>query len=190
MTVAFFATYIAVLGAEVVGDKLLYTIGVLAGRYSRLSIVAGTTAAFMFKMGAAVAVGAAITRLPRSIVLATTGASFLWIAWNVWRQHASETADPEARSALLLSFSAVVFSEWGDLGQLTAAAMAARFVQPLVVWIAAVLAMMTKSVLAMTVGARLRQWARGRMSDATLRYASVGLLLVLGTLSVAEVFSK
>jgi len=68
--------------------------------------------------------------------------------------------------------------------------MAARFVQPLVVWIAAVLAMTTKSVLAMTVGARLRQWARGPMSDATLRYTSVALLLVLGTFSVAEVFSK
>ena len=161
-----------------------------SGRYSRLSFVAGTTAAFMFKMGAAVAVGAAITRLPRSVVLATTGASFLWIAWNVWRQSETDSADPEARSALLLSFSAVVFSEWGDLGQLTAAAMSARFVQPLVVWIAAVLAMTTKSVLAMTVGARLREWARGRISDAALRYASVGLLLTLGTLSVAEVFSR
>ena len=111
MALAFFATYIAVLGAEVVGDKLLYTIGVLAGRYSRLSIVAGTTAAFMFKMGAAVAVGAAITRLPRSVVLATTGASFLWIAWNVWRQPEEESENPAERSALLLSFSAVVFSE-------------------------------------------------------------------------------
>jgi putative Ca2+/H+ antiporter (TMEM165/GDT1 family) len=192
MIAIFVATYIAVLGAEIAGDKLLYTLGVLAGRFSRISVASGMTVAFMVKMSVAVMIGAAITHLPRAVVLITTGASFLWIAWNVWRRPATQSHadDTSGSTAAMLSFSAIVFSEWGDLGQITAAAMAARFSAPFLVWMAAVLAMMTKGALAITVGARLRQWTEGRISDATLRYASVALLLTLGTLSVIETLWK
>ena len=37
----FFATYGAVFIAEIVGDKLLYTTGVLATRYRSASVIAG-----------------------------------------------------------------------------------------------------------------------------------------------------
>ncbi len=181
------AVYVAVLGAEIFGDKLLYTIGILAGRFSRLSIVVGTAAAFMVKMGAAVAIGGAIASLPPAVTLSATGATFLWVAWSVWRKKApaSQTTE-QSFSAVVLSFSAVVFSEWGDLGQLTAAAMASRFRPLFVVWIGAVLAMTTKSLMAITAGARLRQWMCGRLPDALVRYASVVVLLILGTISVLE----
>src|SRR5205823_5627350 len=65
MLAVFFATYAAVFAAEIVGDKLLYTTGVLATRFRTLPIVVGVTIAFMAKMGVAVAVGEAISRLPR-----------------------------------------------------------------------------------------------------------------------------
>jgi putative Ca2+/H+ antiporter (TMEM165/GDT1 family) len=192
MRAVFIASYIAVLGAEIAGDKLLYALGLLAGRFSRVSIASGMAAAFMLKMGAAVTIGSAITHLPRAVVLISTGASFLWIAWSVWRHQKAEfpTARRPSSAAVMLSFSAVAFSEWADLGQITAAAMAARFNAPFIVWIGAVLAMMTKGVLAITVGGRLQRWTHGRMSDATIRYASVALLLTLGTLSILETLGK
>ena len=75
MLTIFAATYIAVFVAEIVGDKLLYTTGVLATRYRSASIVWGMAAAFMIKMGVAVAVGTAISQLPRALVAVVTGAS-------------------------------------------------------------------------------------------------------------------
>ena len=54
------ATYIAVFVAEIVGDKLLYTTGVLATRYKTVPILCGMVVAFMAKMGVAVLLGKAI----------------------------------------------------------------------------------------------------------------------------------
>src|ERR1035441_9450830 len=48
-----FATYGAVFVAEIAGDKLLYTTGVLATRYRTAPILCGMAIAFMAKMGVA-----------------------------------------------------------------------------------------------------------------------------------------
>ena len=63
--------------AEIVGDKLLYTTGVLAARYRTLPITLGMAGAFMAKMGVAVLVGEAISRLPPILVASITAISFL-----------------------------------------------------------------------------------------------------------------
>lgn len=57
MLALFFATYAAVFLAEIAGDKLLYTTGVLSSRYRPLPIMVGVTIAFMAKMAVAVAAG-------------------------------------------------------------------------------------------------------------------------------------
>ena len=77
-------TYGAVFVAEIVGDKLLYTTGVLAARYRSASVVLGMALAFMCKMAVAVAIGAAISQLPRWLVAAFTAASFIGVALTVW----------------------------------------------------------------------------------------------------------
>ena len=59
-----FATYGAVFIAEIVGDKLLYTTGILATRYRPLPIMFGMGIAFMAKMAVAVLLGKAISTLP------------------------------------------------------------------------------------------------------------------------------
>jgi putative Ca2+/H+ antiporter (TMEM165/GDT1 family) len=86
----------------------------------------------------------------------------------------------------MVSFAAIFFSEWGDVGQITAATMAARFGSPLLVWIGAVAAMTTKGALAASIGAGIRQWIAERIPPRVVRYAAVSLLLVLGLLSVLE----
>src|SRR5947207_13431684 len=84
--VIFFATFGAVFLAEIVGDKLLYTTGVLAARYRTAPIMIGMAAAFMAKMGVAVLIGEVIARLPRLLVAAITAARSIGVAIALWRK--------------------------------------------------------------------------------------------------------
>jgi Ca2+/H+ antiporter, TMEM165/GDT1 family len=190
-----FATYGYVFMAEIVGDKLLYTTGVLATRYRTVPILCGMALAFMGKMAVAVAVGKAISTLPPLLVATITTINFFAIAYALWRKpdkreikEARKQDDYPAARAVLISFAAIFFSEWGDVGQVTAATMAARFGSPLVVWVGAVSAMVTKGILAASAGASIRGWIQRRFAPKTIRYAAVGLLLLLGSLSVIETF--
>jgi len=183
-----FATYGAVFVAEIVGDKLLYTTGVLATRYRTLPIMFGMALAFMAKMAVAVAVGKAVSTLPPLLVAAITTVNFFAIAYFLWRKpdKKEEKKEYPASRAVMVSFAAIFFSEWGDVGQITAATMAARFGSPLLVWIGAVAAMVSKGVLAASIGAGVRGWIQAHLSPKTIKYAAVGLLLFLGLLSVVE----
>jgi putative Ca2+/H+ antiporter (TMEM165/GDT1 family) len=193
MLPVFFATYGAVFVAEIVGDKLLYTTGVLATRYRAAPILCGMALAFMAKMGVAVGVGQAISKLPRYLVAAITAINFFGIAVVLWRKPDKREVKPQSypvSRAMLVSFAAIFFSEWGDVGQLTAAGLAAKNPGlPVVVWCGAVSAMVTKGALAASIGASVRKWIQEHLTPKTIRYAAVGLLLVLGTLSVIEILS-
>jgi putative Ca2+/H+ antiporter (TMEM165/GDT1 family) len=190
MTLIFFTAFVAVFIAEIVGDKLLYTTGVLAARYRTAPIMIGMAVAFMAKMGVAVLVGEAIAKLPRMLVATVTTISFLSVAFVLWRK-----PDPTAESkkehthkkAAMVSFAAIFFSEWGDVGQVTAATVAAKYHHGLIVWLGAVSAMVTKGVLAAFLGAGIRRWIQDRVSPKVVRYTAVGLLVVLGALSVWEI---
>lgn len=190
MFVIFFATFGAVFLAEIVGDKLLYTTGVLSARYRTAPILIGMAAAFMAKMGVAVLIGEAISKLPRLLVAAITAASFVGVAIALWRkddQYRHERDGHKAHKAAMISFAAIFFSEWGDVGQVTAAAMAAKYHAALIVWVGAVAAMITKGSLAAFLGAGIRRWIHDRVSPKVVRYVGVSLLLLLGVLSVWEI---
>jgi putative Ca2+/H+ antiporter (TMEM165/GDT1 family) len=189
----FLATYAAVFVAEIVGDKLLYTTGVLATRYRTVPLIMGVLAAFMGKMAVAVAVGSAISKLPPLLVAAVTSLSFISVAIVLWRKpvgRSKEEMDRKYAKAAMVSFAAIFFSEWGDVGQITAATMAARFGAPFTVWAGAVSAMVTKGALAASVGAGVRQWLIARIPPRAVRYAGVSALLLLGLLSVLEMLTE
>lgn len=188
----FFATYGAVFVAEIVGDKLLYTTGVLAARYKTVPIMIGMACAFMLKMAVAVAVGEAISKLPPLLVACLTGASFIGVAIAVWRKDERRATRKEvsAPKAAMVSFAAIFFSEWGDVGQITAAAMSAKYHVPLVVWGGAVGAMVTKGILAASIGAGVRGWIQEHVPPRIIRYAGVSALLLLGILSIVETLSE
>lgn len=189
MFAVFIATYGAVFLAEIVGDKLLYTTGVLATRYRTAPIVLGVSVAFMAKMAAAVLVGKWVSQLPPLLVAGLSLASFLGVAFTLWRKPVTRTDAPDNGSssrATVVSFATVFFSEWGDVGMVTTATMAANYQPPLVVWLGAVCAMMTKGVLAASIGAGIRRWIQDHLSPKTIRIAGVAALVVLGILSVLE----
>jgi putative Ca2+/H+ antiporter (TMEM165/GDT1 family) len=193
LLVVFFATFGAVFLAEIVGDKLLYTTGVLSARYRTAPILIGMATAFMAKMGVAVLVGEAISKLPRLLVAGITAASFLGVAIALWRkddQYRQERDQHKTHKAAMISFAAIFFSEWGDVGQVTAAAMAAKYHVALVVWSGAVAAMVTKGSLAAFLGSGIRRWIQDRVSPKVVRYVGVSLLMFLGVLSVWEILSE
>jgi len=183
-----FASYTLVLGAEIVGDKTFYTLGSLATRFRLWPIFWGSALAFMLKMLAAVALGSAIAKLPSILVAALSAGTFFAIALVMWLKKPELDPLPvsAARSSLKIAasaFAGIFFSEWGDVGQLAAATLAARYRLPSVVWAGAVLAMMTKGILTITLGANLRS----RAPREVLRYATFGLCLAMGLLAVFRI---
>ena len=185
----FWATYLAVLAAEILGDKFLYTTGVLSTRYRTLPMMIGIAVAFMVKMGVAVAVGDALAQLPRLVVAGVTASGMIALAVRFWRE--SEPSQPGVGrrgnlEAAMMSCGSVMFSEWADLGQLTAAAMAVQFHAPVPVFVGAVSAMVTKGLLVATIGAQLRGRLQHRVPASIVRYGGASLLVLLGVLSVIE----
>jgi putative Ca2+/H+ antiporter (TMEM165/GDT1 family) len=158
----------------------------------------GVTIAFMVKMAVAVAAGEWVSHLPPLAVAGVTAVSFIGVAYTVWRKptvpRTKKKEDHTAGKAALVSFAAIFFSEWGDVGQITAAAMAAKWMSavgangttPYIVWAGAVLAMVTKGALAASIGAGARHWIEKTFSPKVIRYGGVGLLVLLGIMSVLE----
>jgi len=199
----FTATYGGVFVAEIVGDKLLYTSGVLATRYPWASVLTGMTAAFMAKMAVAVAVGATIAEfLPTWLIALLTAVSFIGVAIAMWRK--PDVREPKEKDTRVMRGAGVAFltiflSEWGDKGMITAGALSATWVAAAagkgvtttsaatVVWIAAVLAMATKGGLAVTLGHGIRTWIATRVQPRYVRYASVAAIIILGLLAVLEI---
>jgi putative Ca2+/H+ antiporter (TMEM165/GDT1 family) len=203
MVETFLTTYIAVFVAEIVGDKLLYTSGVLATRFRWSAVVSGMSVAFMAKMAVAVAVGATIGKLlPPWLVAALTAVSFVGVAIAMWRQpdvHTPKKKDTRIFHGALIAFLTIFLSEWGDKGMTTAGVWAAAKVSvapsrglthgtaALIVWVAAVAAMATKGGLAVTLGSGIRTWIGAHISPRRVRHLAVLALVVLGILSVLEV---
>jgi putative Ca2+/H+ antiporter (TMEM165/GDT1 family) len=76
------------------------------------------------------------------------------------------------------------------VGQITAAAMSAKYHVPLLVWAGAVCAMVTKGILAASIGAGVRGWIREHVPPKIIRFAGVGVLVLLGILSVVETLTE
>lgn len=179
--------FTTVFVVELIGDKTLYTISALAARHRLSAIFAGTTIAFMLKMAAAVVLGRLIAELPATLVASLSAFTFLILAVIIFLKKRPENLSeppPRASRTILIAFAAIFFTEWGDMGQITAGALAARTGQPAWVWLGATLAMMTKGVLAMTVGMGLRK----HLPLPVLRYGAAGLCLALSMVSACEVF--
>jgi len=174
--------------AELIGDKLLYTISVLTTRYRPLPMFCGMVVAFMAKMLAAVLLGQVISELPVGLVATMSAVTFFIIAFVLWfkepdREPLNFKPSPYWSTAALTSFSVIFFSEWGDVGQITVVTLTARYQTPLIIWVGATLAMITKALLAMTLGFGLRKWVPKKI----LRYCAVVVCLVMGILSVLKI---
>lgn len=138
--------YLAVIGAAFVitflaelPDKSMFASLVLGTRYRASQVWAGAAAAFAVHMAIAVTAGQLLALAPQAVVrgvvaaLFLAGSAYLWV--SSFRPGHHENADAArmgARPASFwrvagMSFGLVFLAEWGDITQVTAANLAARY---------------------------------------------------------------
>jgi len=180
------AAYITVLLAELVGDKTLYTVGSLATRHRLVPIVVGATAATALKMGAAVLFGGFVRALPAWMISIVSSVSFLALGLFLLLKRprsATVAAASPASVVALASFGSMFLTEWADVGQIAAAVLAAESGKPFVIWVASSAAMLTKILLAVTLGLGVRRWVPMRLARA----AGVAVCMSMAVLALLRV---
>jgi Ca2+/H+ antiporter, TMEM165/GDT1 family len=164
--------YLAVIGAAFalsflaeLPDKSMFASLVLATRYRPAWVWTGVAAAFAVQMAIAVSAGRLLALLPHRAVdavvagLFLAGSVYLWVTSR--RPVPREGADaarqggpaPSFQRVSVMSFAVVFLAEWGDITQLTAANLAARY-NPLLVFAGATLGLSAVAALAVGLGAK------------------------------------
>jgi putative Ca2+/H+ antiporter (TMEM165/GDT1 family) len=180
--VAFAVTFLAELP-----DKSMVATLVLGTRYRPLWVWAGVAAAFTVHMAVAVTAGQLLTLLPHRVVesivtvLFLAGAVYLFV--SSFRSSAREDSDaarqgstsPSFLRVAGTSFAVIFLAEWGDITQVTAANLAARY-QPLPVFAGATLGLWAVSALSVSVGAKSLEL----IPMAWVRRSTAVILLGLG----------
>ncbi len=158
-------------------DKSLFASLVLGTRYRPGYVWAGAAAAFTVHVGIAVTAGRLLALLPQHLVDGVVAALFLagavYLLVTSFRQpeptglDAARQGGPPPSFARVAgtSFAVVFLAEWGDITQLTAANLAARY-DPLSVFVGATLGLWTVAAIAVYVGAKSLNlipmaWVRG-----------------------------
>jgi Ca2+/H+ antiporter, TMEM165/GDT1 family len=158
--IAFAVTFLAELP-----DKSMFASLVLGTRHRAAWVWAGSAAAFTVHMAIAVTAGQLLTLLPHRVVeavvagLFVAGGIYLWVTSN--RQHGPDGEDaarqgggpPSFWRVAGTSFTVVFVAEWGDITQITAANLAARY-NPLLVFVGATLGLWAVAATAVSIGAK------------------------------------
>ncbi len=195
---ALLATVFAVTFVTELPDKSLFAALLLGTRYQPWQVWLGVMAAFGVHVGLAVTVGSLLTAAPHQVVQLASAALFLGGAVWMLRSGPGDEAEPGLDAARLgapppselrvaaTSFAVVFIGEWGDITQLTTANFAARYQDPLIVAVAAALALWTVSGLAVFVGPKVL----GRLPERWVRLAGAAALTGFGLFSLSQaVFS-
>ena len=158
------AAFILVLPVEL-PDKTLFATLVLATRFRPLPVFVGVGTAFAVQALIAVVAGSLLTLLPDAVVSGVVAVLFLVGAVLLWRsvrsgaEEEEDIADAPAHPSFLkaasISFGVLFAAEWGDLSQLATAGLAARYHDPVSVFIGSWAALLVVSGLAVFLGKKL-----------------------------------
>jgi putative Ca2+/H+ antiporter (TMEM165/GDT1 family) len=178
---AFWSVFIA----ELVGDKSIYALTSFALRFHWAAVLAAFTVASAAKMMAAALLGSAIMRIHGHWTYVVSAVAFFVSAVLIWVEEPPETGQENAKRdnwsrGILVSFSSFFFTEWGDPGQIAAAALVLKSNLLLATWTGATLALMTKGTAALTLGLQIRN----RLPQKALRILASGSCCVLGILAI------
>jgi Ca2+/H+ antiporter, TMEM165/GDT1 family len=185
------AAFVLILPVEL-PDKTLFATLVLATRFPPLPVFVGVGTAFGLQVAIAVTAGSLLSLLPGALVSAVVAVLFLTGAVLLWREARKgaegEEAAAQAREntsffrAAAISFGVLFAAEWGDLSQLATAGLAARYAEPLSVFVGSWAALLVISGLAAFLGRKLAD----RLPVALLHRIAAGLFLVFAVVAVIE----
>ena len=166
-------------------DKTALAALLLATRHRPLPIFLGAAAAFVIQSAVAVVAGSLLSLLPREPIRIGAGVLFLGMAALLVRRNLRKVEADEERAVdqeevrhhrpFITAFSVVFVAEWGDLTQLATAALQARYQQPVVVFVAATLALWAVSAIAVALGNRLGAW----IPERPLQFAAAGVMVLV-----------
>jgi putative Ca2+/H+ antiporter (TMEM165/GDT1 family) len=185
------AAFILVLPVEL-PDKTLFATLVLATRFRPMPVFVGVAAAFAVQSLIAVVAGSLLTLLPDAVVTAVVAVLFLVGAIILWRsvrsgaEEEDDLADAPAHPSFLktaaISFGVLFAAEWGDLSQLATAGLAARYDDPVSVFIGSWAALLVVSVLAVFLGKKLAD----KLPIRLIRLVAAVLFSVFAVIAVVE----
>ena len=183
--------FILVLPVEL-PDKTLFASLVLATRFPPLPVFVGVGTAFGLQVVIAVTAGSLLSLLPEALVsgvvalLFVVGAVILWRSASSGPEDGGEAADTREGTsffrAAAISFGVLFAAEWGDLSQLATAGLAARYDEPVSVFIGAWAALLVVSGLAVFLGKKLAD----RLPIAMIRRVAACLFLVFAVFAIIE----
>ena len=178
-------TFWTVFVAELVGDKSIYTIASLSLRFRKGVIFTAITVAFAGKMLAAVLLGKIIVQLHSQWTDVLSAVAFFLSALFIWFKEPEPIAAERPVSAgwwraAAVCFASLFLTEWGDPGQIAAAALAIKSHSLAATWLGGTLAMAAKGGLAIAAGIKLRD----RLPQGMLRALASASCSVLGVLSL------
>ncbi len=175
-------------------DKTALASMVLATRYKPLVVFTGAALAFVVQSLVAILVGGLFSFLPEGLVHRGAGVLFLVFAFFMWRRNEDEEEAKEAEAAqqavqkfhqgIWATFSVVFLAEWGDLTQLATATLAAKYNDPLPVFVGATLALWAVSAIAIVIGSRANKFLKPEITKrvAVVIFVLLGLALLFGIL--------
>ena len=172
-------------------DKTLFASLVLATRYPHWPVFVGVGTAFGVQVAIAVTAGSLLSLLPAALVSGVVAVLFLVGAIILWRTATSgpedEDLDDTKQGTSFLRVAAISFgvlfaAEWGDLSQLATAGLAARYDEPLSVFVGAWAALLVVSGLAVFLGKNLAD----RLPIALIRRVAAGLFLIFSIIAIVE----
>jgi putative Ca2+/H+ antiporter (TMEM165/GDT1 family) len=185
------AAFVLILPVEL-PDKTLFATLVLATRFPPLPVFVGVGLAFGVQTAIAVTAGSLLSLLPEALVTGVVAVLFLVGAVLLWREAQSGGDDGEAVDqarertsfvrAAAICFGVLFAAEWGDLSQLATAGLAARYAEPLSVFVGAWAALLVISGLAAFLGRKLAD----RLPLALLHRVAAGLFVVFAAVAVVE----
>jgi putative Ca2+/H+ antiporter (TMEM165/GDT1 family) len=182
------AAFVLILPVEL-PDKTLFATLVLATRFPALPVFVGVGLAFGLQVVIAVTAGSLLSLLPDALVSAVVAVLFLTGAVLLWREARKGAENVEATTlareqtsflrAAAVSFGVLFAAEWGDLSQLATAGLAARYAEPVSVFVGAWAALLVISGLAAFLGRKLAD----RLPVALLHRVAAGLFLVFAVIA-------
>lgn len=194
MTVGAFLGIFALLFVLELPDKTMIATIVMSTRARPASIVIGASAGFVVQMGIAVGAGGLLTLLPvhvKDIIVAVLflgGAAYLLFTREEKEESVGEEKAMSERSASRLkeistAFTVIFLAEFGDLTQIQSANLTIKTHQPLEVFLAGSLALISISFLGAYGGKYLQRYVPLRW----IRYGGGLIFLGLGIYTIVNV---
>jgi Ca2+/H+ antiporter, TMEM165/GDT1 family len=178
-------------------DKTFIATLVMSTKMRPLFVWIGVGLAFMVQTGVAIGIGKAASFLPEQLIHTVAALMFAIGAVILVREARSADADEAEQEAeyaakadatahgskvVVTSFLVLFAAEWGDLSQLLTISLAAKYDDPVSVFIGAWGALLAVSGLAVIVGRVLLQ----HVKESVLHYVGATVCVLMALLTVWE----